>query len=165
MARPVINERAFLEPRLRAVRECLYAHLSEQTRFSETAAARLANVTPGHLCRLFRLVVGTTFMDWQHAVRTEEAKHLIVEQSLPLQRASERVGFARYETFCRVFTQVECVPPKWLRPFVREYPDSATVVCLHTAGFVIRIAALGRRSPEGIRLLADVGDLFLSLRC
>lgn len=161
MARPVINERAFLEPRLRALDAYLRAHLPESQRLSETMAARIANVTPGHLCRLFRSLVGARFIDWQHAVRTEEAKRLIVERALLLQRASERVGFARYETFCRVFSRLEGVSPRWLKPFVLEYPELAAVVCSHTAGLVLRIATLARSSPEGLTLLGDVGDLLL----
>jgi AraC-like DNA-binding protein len=164
MARPVINERAFLEPRLHAVGEHLRAHLSDPERLSEAAAARIANVTPEHLCRLFRSLVGATFTAWQHAVRTEEAKRLIVERSLYLQRASGAVGFTRYETFCRVFKRVEDVSPKWLRLFLREYPELAAVACSQTAGFVFRIAPLARSNPKGLRLLADLGDLFLSPR-
>ena len=125
MTRPLFKEQVFLEPRLRVVDEYLRTHLSDPKRLSEATAARIANVTPGHLCRVFRSLVGASFMDWQHAVRTEEAKRLIVERSLSLQRASELVGFARYETFCRVFTRFEDVSPKWLRPFVREYPELA----------------------------------------
>jgi AraC-like DNA-binding protein len=162
MARPVINERAFLEPRLRAVDEYLRAHLAEPQRLSESAAARIANVTPGHLCRLFRLFVGAPFTEWQHAVRTEEAKRRIVERAFLLRRVSELVGFARYETFCRVFTRVEGVSPKRLRPFVREYPELADVVCWHTTVFILRIAPLARSRPQCLRVLAEVADLFSS---
>lgn len=164
MARPVINERAFLEPRLRAVDEYLRAHLSDPKRFSEAAAARIANVSPGQLCRLFRERVGARFMRWQFAVRTEEAKRLIVEQSLTLQRVSELVGFQHYETFCRVFTRIEDVSPKWPRPFVLYHPDLAALVCSHTAGFVLRVAPLARSNPDALTLLGGVADLLL-LRC
>lgn len=164
MARPVINERAFSEPRLLAVDKYLRANLSEPKRLSEPEAARIAHVSRGHLSRLFRERVGAPFIDWQHAVRTEEAKRLIVERSSPLQRAGQSVGFAHYETFCRVFTRIEDLSPRCLQPFVREYPELAIVVCSHTAGFVLHIAPLATSSPERMELLVDLAEL-LSRRC
>jgi AraC-like DNA-binding protein len=164
LVRPVFNEEAFLEPRLRAVDELLRARLSDPERLAEADAARIAKVSPGHLCRLFRQLVGATFMDWQHAVRTEEAKRLLLNRSLSLRRAAEAVGFAHYETFCRVFTRIEDLSPKQLRAFVREYTEFAPIVCSHTAGLVLRIALLARSNPRGVELLANVAELFLSLR-
>jgi AraC-like DNA-binding protein len=153
MTRPTINERAFLDHRLRAIEEYLRAHISDPKRLSLTHAARVANVSPEHLSRMFHERVGAPFTDWQCAVRTEAAKRFIVNGLLQLHVVGRAVGYERYETFCRVFKRYEGVPPRHLRWFVTEYPELAPAVCSFTALLVFRIGPL----------LSRTGDLHLSL--
>jgi len=124
-------------------------------------AARIATVTPEHLCRLFRVHVGARFTDWQHAVRIEQGKRLIVEKSLPLKRVHSLVGYAHYETFSRVFKRCEGKTAKQLQRFVFDYPELAAVVCSHRAEPVFRIAPLVETDPATLRLLHNLAGLLL----
>ena len=98
MARPAIHPRAFLDHRLRAVDAYLRSHLSDPKRLSLTSAARIANVSPEHLCRMFRERAWVSFVDWQCAVRTAEAKRLVVEEDAQLRAVARAVGYANEST-------------------------------------------------------------------
>jgi AraC-like DNA-binding protein len=154
--RPLVNQRAFLDPRLHAVDEYLRAHLSDPNRLSLKEAALIANVSAEHLCRRFHERVGTCFTDWQCAVRTEAAKCLIVQRHVQLRAVGRAVGYSDGSTFGRVFKRYEGVTPRQLRPFVDAYEELAPVVCACTAELVFRIGPLSLRDGESLALLLEL---------
>jgi transcriptional regulator GlxA family with amidase domain len=159
MARPAINQRAFLDPRLHAVDEYLRTHLSDPNRLSLKEAAQIANVSPEHLCRMFHERVGACFTDWQCAVRTEKAKRLMVQQYVQLCGVSRTVGYSDGSTFGRVFKRYEGVKPRQLRPFVDAYEELAPVVCSCTAELVFRIGPPCLRNHESLAVLLELAEL------
>ncbi|HEY8555676.1 MAG TPA: helix-turn-helix transcriptional regulator [Burkholderiales bacterium] len=156
MPRPAIKQRAFLDRRLRAIDEYLRAHLSEPSRLTLAEAARIANVSPEHLCRLFSHRVGACFTDWQCAVRTERAKRMIVEQSVQLRAVGRAVGYGHQATFVKVFKRYEGVAPGAIRRFVESYPELAPAVCCCTAAFVFAIGPLCLVNAEVRALLLEL---------
>lgn len=159
MSRPSINERAFLDPRLHAVDEYLRTHLADPKRLSLKAAAHIANVSPEHLCRLFHERVGTCFSDWQCAVRTEEAKRLLVQRHVQVRTVGRAVGYNDASTFGRVFRRYECATPRQVRPFVDAYSELAPVVCSCTAGLVFRIGPPCLHDHQSLALLLKFAEL------
>ena len=158
MARPVIKERAFCDRRLRAVDEYLRAHLSNPERLSLGDAARIANVSREHFCRMFHERVGASFIDWQSVVRTERAKFAIVEGSKPLSVVGRTVGYSDESTFGRVFRRYEGVTPRHIRPFVDAHPDLAPVVCSCTAELVFRVGPPCLRNEQMLKLLLRMAE-------
>ena len=103
--------------RLGRVRRYVDGHLAED--MDGASVARIAAMTPTGFSRYFREHVGTTFTSWLVRRRIEHACRLLRENSAPVRRIAETVGFRSERTFRRSFhEEMDCSPSeyrkKWL---------------------------------------------------
>lgn len=82
-------------------RKITLASVSESTFFS-----------PVHCENVFKKETGSSIIDYVLGERIREAKALITERSLSLQRIAEAVGFTDYNYFSRVFKKRTGLSPK-----------------------------------------------------
>lgn len=101
-APPPPNHRGQLPaPRLRAVRDYVRAHLSENIRLEELAA--LAFLSPYHFCRVFKRTTGLTPQQFVIRQRMERAVELLGRPGLSGKEVSAAVGYASYSHFAQLF--------------------------------------------------------------
>lgn len=84
--------------------------------------ARLANtcdMTVRTLNRRFRAATGITPVHYQHSIRTEEAKALLLNTNLPIAEVGWQVGFRDASVFSRRFRALAGVTPRQYRIAVR----------------------------------------------
>jgi len=84
--------------------------------------ARLAetcDMTVRTLSRRFRAATGMTPTHYQHTIRTEEAKALLLNTNLPMAEVGWQVGFHDASVFSRRFRALAGVTPRQYRTAVR----------------------------------------------
>lgn len=79
----------------------LHRNLSRKLTLREVAAA--VNITPFHLCRVFRLEVGRPPMAYLKELRIEQAKTLLRSGARPVSAIASHLGFTYPHHFSRVF--------------------------------------------------------------
>jgi YesN/AraC family two-component response regulator len=72
-------------------------------------------ISPFHLCREFKEATGFTFIEYLNSVRIKEAKKLLEQSSLKVNKIAERVGFGSITHFGRVFRQITGHAPLYYR--------------------------------------------------
>jgi AraC family transcriptional regulator len=87
-------------------------HLTPLT-LGELAAA--AEVSPGHLIRIFNQELGASPQEVQRLLRLERATTLLARSNLKIQEVAEHCGFACPFHFSRVFKQTYGASPRALR--------------------------------------------------
>ncbi len=90
-----------LSPAIKKALSYLHQNGARQLTLGEIAAA--ADVTPAHLCRLFRQEVGRTPMAYLTELRIERAKLLLRDGARPVSRVASQLGFTNPHHFSRVF--------------------------------------------------------------
>jgi AraC-like DNA-binding protein len=153
MAGPPLKERAFFDPRLRRVADHVREHISDPARLSLADAARLANVSPEHFCRLFHRSTGLSFCEWQSAYRMDCAKGLILETWTQIGLVARAVGYDHAATFCRVFKRYEGISPRQLRPFAAANPNLVDALRAGNARLVFCIGPWAERNSVALHLL------------
>lgn len=91
----------FVRPVVRRAVLYLHRNFSRKVTLREVAAA--ADVTPFHLCRVFRLEVGRTPMAYLKELRIERAKTLLRSGATPVSAIASHLGFTYPHHFSRVF--------------------------------------------------------------
>jgi AraC family transcriptional regulator len=82
--------------------------------------ARAANVTPEHLCRLFRQSLDLAPLECVRLARLERAATLLARSNLAIKQITEATGWANPYHFSRRFTAVYGISPRAYRKAVRE---------------------------------------------
>ena len=90
---------------LRCAREFISAHYTESISL-EQAAEHVA-LSPTYFSRVFKQVMGCTFVEYLTRVRLEEARHLLRTTTLSLAEISAAVGYQSPNYFSEVFKTVE----------------------------------------------------------
>lgn len=88
--------------------------------FTLTQLAKIAFVTPEHLCRLFREQVGFAPMQTVRLIRLENALQLVARTNYPLVEIAHRCGFAGANHFSRCFAQTYRSTPSQIRKNTRQ---------------------------------------------
>lgn len=149
-----INPRGLLDSRVRSVTDHLRENISDPRRLSLSEAARLANVSPEHFCRVFRERTGVSFSEWQRGYRMEYAKGLILDGWIQLRAVGVAVGYDHASTFGRVFKRYQGVSPRQLRPFASAYPELVDTLRVGNARLVLRVGPLAWHNPTALYALA-----------
>lgn len=89
-------------------REYLDAHVREN--ISLTSLARVVGLSPFHLCRVFREVVGLAPHVYQTQNRVRLARHLLI-QTIPIAQAAVEAGFYDQAHLTRHFKRVVGITP------------------------------------------------------
>lgn len=153
VTRLAINPRAFFDPRVRVVADYVREHISDSRRLSLAEAARLANVSPAHFCRVFHERTGVSFSEWQCAYRMEYAKSLILDRWMQVGAVGAAVGYDQASTFGRVFRRYHGVSPRRIRPFAAAYPDLVDALRAGNARLVLRVGPLAWRNSTALPAL------------
>lgn len=74
-------------------------------------AADMVNLTPNHLCKVFKKVTGKTLIEYTHHLRINEAERLLIEKDDPISEIAEKVGFGSITYFGRVFKKIKNMSP------------------------------------------------------
>lgn len=90
-------------PRLRAVRDYVRAHLSENIRLEELAA--LVFLSPYHFCRVFKRTTGLTPQQFVIRQRIERAAELLRQPGLSVKEVAAAVGYASSSHFAQLFVR------------------------------------------------------------
>ena len=89
---------------VRKAKEYIFAHLHEPIRQQEIAA-RL-NITPEHLCTVFRRCEGIPMMTFINRIKLERIHTLIHREKLPLYRAAELFGYSDPNYVSRLYRKL-----------------------------------------------------------
>lgn len=84
-------------------------HLAED--ISLELVARHVNMSAGHFSRLFRRLAGITFIHYVTDVRIEEGKRLLLSGRYRIYEVAEKVGYANWKHFSRLFRHKYGVTP------------------------------------------------------
>lgn len=96
--------------RLLPVLNHIDAHYNEAITLSDLAA--LLNVTPQHLCTLFRKIMNTRIFEYINLVRIKKSKEFLVAHSdLPIREVAHANGFEDVSYFCYIFKRIEKATP------------------------------------------------------
>ncbi len=77
--------------------------------------ARLCEIGPGHLARLFKVSTGRTVGDYVREVRMIKARSLLTDTRLSIKEIAHRLGFSTPSSFCVAFGKATGMTPKQFR--------------------------------------------------
>lgn len=100
-------------PLIQRLRAFIGEHHVEAIGLKETACAM--HISPFHLCKIFRSVLGVTFTDYLARVRTEAVKDMLVDDDLRISEAAFAAGFQSLSQFNRVFLRIAGEAPHHYR--------------------------------------------------
>lgn len=103
-------------PRLHPALERAVSHLQAHAvdRVGARDLARAAHASHGHLCRLFKEAFRCTPRAYQHRLRLERAKKLLLDPYLSVKEIAVRCGFEDVNYFVRLFRAREGrTPGRW----------------------------------------------------
>jgi len=99
---------------LRRVTELIECRLGEDISLSELAA--LADLSPSHFCRAFKVSTGSSPHQWRAERRVERAKEMLVDERMTIAEISLACGFSSQSHFGSVFiSSVGMSPAAWRR--------------------------------------------------
>jgi len=75
------------------------------------ALAKLYNMSPYYLCKVFKESTGFTFTEYLSQIRVKEAQTLLRRSGSSITEVSEKVGFGSVSQFGRVFKEISGVSP------------------------------------------------------
>lgn len=100
---------AAVPPELLAARRHLEEHLAEPLRLA--ALARLAGWSVPHFCARFRQHFGTSAIALLIDLRLHQARLLLTDRNLTVEAVAQRVGYADYRQFAKLFRKrFGCAP-------------------------------------------------------
>lgn len=88
-----------------------YLRIHYDQNISLKEAAEMVNLTPNHLCKVFKRVTGKTLIEYTHHLRINEAERLLIERDDPISEIAEEVGFGSVTYFGRVFKKIKNMSP------------------------------------------------------
>lgn len=94
---------------LRPVLEYIAEHYDQKITLHSLAA--MANLSPHHLCRLFKTITGMPPVAYVNHLRVNAAMNLLQEQHLPISEVALTVGFNDSNYFSRIFKKYKNISP------------------------------------------------------
>lgn len=82
--------------------------------------AKEFKVTPNHLTRTFRMIVGITPLEYVHRLRLEEAYKLLSTTAMNVSEVAESVGFSDANYFSRLFNKKMGMPPSKVKSNIEK---------------------------------------------
>ncbi|MBI5396223.1 MAG: helix-turn-helix domain-containing protein [Verrucomicrobia bacterium] len=110
--RLVLEEARRRSPLVQRIDHYIAEHADGPLSLAKVAAH--VNVSPGHLCRLFKRDTNLTLTEYWTRVRVEKAKQLLANRHLRVSEVSFQAGFESIPYFNRVFRRHEgCSPSQY----------------------------------------------------
>jgi two-component system response regulator YesN len=89
---------------------------------SLVSVATIAEMSPTHLSRLFKSILGVNFKDFVTGVRIRTARHYLEETAMLVYEIAERVGIPDGRYFSDVFRrEVGCTPSEYRARAARTF--------------------------------------------
>lgn len=74
--------------------------------------AEILDVTPQHLCSIFKKVTGVRIYEYINSIRIKNSKEIILKyQDKPIKEIAEMCGYDSVSYFCEVFKKIEKITP------------------------------------------------------
>jgi len=105
---------------MKQVKSYIFQHYDEKLTLNRISNA--VSINPQHLHRTFKIVTGSTPLQFLHQVRIEKAKELLKTSSLSATDISIKVGYSSLSHFSRVFKEKEHISPSAFRKY--DYRNS-----------------------------------------
>lgn len=102
-----------IDRRIRRAVEFMQTHLEQDLPLKEIAAA--SYLSPYHFARLFKKLTGTSPHAYLASLRAAQARTLLAETDLPVNKISSRVGYASPSHFTKAFRQATGLTPRAFR--------------------------------------------------
>jgi len=91
-----------------------------QSYITRSSVAKLFNISPNHVSRLFRKEGSMTFNDYITFVRIDYAKFLLLKHDLKVAAVALRCGYHDIGYFCRLFKRITKATPTEYRLMARK---------------------------------------------
>ena len=111
-----------IDHRVRMVIRFIEENGDRQLSLNEIALS--INVSPWHLCRLFRMGTGTSVNQYLLNLRMERAKELLETTCLRVKEIMNQVGIRDESHFARTFKKLYGVSPSQHRALYRAQPSA-----------------------------------------
>jgi AraC-like DNA-binding protein len=111
-----------IDHRVRMVIRFIEANGDRQLSLNEIAQS--INVSPWHLCRLFKLGTGTSVNQYLLGLRMQKAKELLETTCLRVKEIMNQVGIRDESHFARTFKKLYGVSPSQYRALHRAQPSA-----------------------------------------
>lgn len=72
---------------------------------SQAYLADINHISRGYFSKIFKEIIGESFIDYMKHLRIEKAKKLLTQSSMPIYEIAEQVGFLDEKYFSRVFKE------------------------------------------------------------
>jgi len=99
-----VQEQEHELPVITRAKQFIHDHQHEKLSLHQVAAA--VNINSFHFCKLFKKGTGINFTEYIGRVRTERAKHLLLNPNLRISEVAFETGFQSLTHFNRVFKRV-----------------------------------------------------------
>lgn len=108
----LINTSQKIEPVL------LYIHTNYNKSITIDELAKILDITPQHLCRIFKKITSHTIAEYINAIRIRKSKELLLsDKRMQIKEIALNVGFNSVSYFCYVFRKSEHIAPAEFRKF------------------------------------------------
>jgi YesN/AraC family two-component response regulator len=88
-------------------------HFSED--ISLEILADITDITPQHLCKIFKKCLYMRPFEYIAKKRIQEAKKLLIDRSMSIKAIGEAVGYKDSSYFCAIFKKHELISPAEFR--------------------------------------------------
>lgn len=108
----LVNTSKKIEPVLR------YIHTNYAKTLTLDKLAEISDITPQHLCRIFKKATSRTVSEYINMVRIQKSKELLLsDKKIQIKEIALTVGFGNVSYFCHVFHKSEQLSPAEFRIF------------------------------------------------
>ena len=114
-----------IDHRVKMVMRFIEANGDRQLSLNEIAQS--INVSPWHLCRLFKIGTGTSVNQYLLGLRMQKAKELLETTCLRVKEIMYQVGIRDESHFARTFKKLYSVSPSQYRALYRAQPSAISV--------------------------------------
>lgn len=111
-----------IDHRVKMVIRFIEANGDRQLSLNEIAQS--INVSPWHLCRLFKMGTGTSVNQYLLGLRMQKAKELLETTCLRVKEIMNQVGIRDESHFARTFKKLYRVSPSQYRALYRAQPSA-----------------------------------------
>lgn len=100
----------------------IYIHANFNKQISLTELAEMLNITPQHLCRIFKKITSYTVAEYINKVRIQKSKDMLMsDKQRQIKEIAFNVGFNSVSYFCSIFKKSEQISPEEFRRFYGLY--------------------------------------------
>lgn len=128
-----------IDHRVKMVMRFIEEHGDRQLSLNEIAQS--INVSPWHLCRLFKMATGTSVNQYLLGLRMQKAKELLETTCLRVKEIMNQVGIRDESHFARTFKKLFRVSPSQYRALYRAQTSSISATSASSGNSLEAISA------------------------